>query len=126
MDHNSSEFIVFLQIFWSKSTRYISRTFFNSGIPYPRQCFGSVFILYGSGSSILGEIPIRPDPIRIQGFYDKKLQKNVLLKENKKKFRIKNYNLPLPSAFGKNNTLCLHRAHVELINCYSNIYKNVI
>ncbi len=51
----------------------------------PSQGFGSVFIWYGfgSGSSILGWIPIR-----IQGFHDEKLQL-------KKKFGL-NYNLPIP------------------------------
>jgi hypothetical protein len=34
------------------------------------QCFGSVLIWYGSGSSILGSLPIR-----IQGFDDQKLEK---------------------------------------------------
>ncbi len=64
------------------------------GTPYPRfQCFGSVFIWYGSESNILGWIPIRiqsgsrfwntdPDPIRIQ----------VLMTKNWKKFTAtKNY-----------------------------------
>ncbi len=36
-----------------------------------------------------------PDPIRIQGFNDQKLKKNLQLKK-KKKFLIKNCNLPIP------------------------------
>ncbi len=47
------------------------------------QCFGTVFTLYGSGSSILGCIPIR---IRIQSrpdprFWWPKIRKNLLLKK---------------------------------------------
>ncbi len=48
---------------------------------------GSAFIWYGSGYSIFGWIPIR-----IQGFNDEKLKK--IHRWKKKKFWIKNYNLP--------------------------------
>ncbi len=47
------------------------------------QYFGSVVILYGSGSSILGCIPIR---IRFQGFDDQKLKKNLKQKNNFQNF----------------------------------------
>jgi hypothetical protein len=49
------------------------------------QCFGSVFIFYGSGSGRLRLEPNKdpntdpdtdPDPIRIQGFNDQKLKIN--------------------------------------------------
>ncbi len=44
--------------------------------PGKTQGFGSVFIWYGSGSSILGWIPrVGTDPIWIQGFDDKKIVK---------------------------------------------------
>jgi hypothetical protein len=46
---------------------------------------------------------IDPDPIQIQGFYDQKLkEKNLLLK---KKFWIKNYNLPIPRPPLRNSKL---------------------
>ncbi len=37
-----------------------------------------------------------PDPIRIQGFYDQKLEKKILAEKNYIFFWIKNYNLPIP------------------------------
>ncbi len=55
---------------------------------YHNQGFGSAFIWYvpyGSGSSILGWIPIRipdPDPIQIQGFNDQKFKKINSWKKN--------------------------------------------
>ncbi len=55
--------------------------------------FGSVLIWYGSGSGILGWIPIR---VRIQsgpGFCDQKMEKITAVNFF---FWIKNYNLPIP------------------------------
>ncbi len=55
-----------------------------------KQCFGSVFILSGSG--------LHPNPadwVRIQGFDDRKLKKNLQLQKKLNIFFIKHCNLPI-------------------------------
>ncbi len=65
---------------------------FGTAIWIQSQCFG------GSGSSILGWLPIW---IRIQGFDDQNCKKNLQLKQNLIFFEIKNCNLLIPRSHTK-------------------------
>jgi hypothetical protein len=85
-----------------------------------KQGCGSVFIWYGSGSgsSILGWIPIR---IRIQSGakgFDDQIFKKVLQLKKITFYLIKNYNLPIPRPPSKlqKKPLALKRKHPALQN----------
>ncbi len=93
--------------FYSKSFAHFIRWF--------EQGCGSVFIWYGSGSSILGRIPIR-----IQGFWWPKIGKMYSWKKITF-FWIKNYNLPIPGPPYRTSKLqkkpsALKREHTALQN----------